>query len=82
MAAPMLDLGVVLPCVGAKAQTADFAATANLQVYNAWDGLICARPALIWLGLLSILSVLKPDYGKFERKLAETGCPEFSVVWA
>jgi hypothetical protein len=50
--------------VGVYAQTADFSVTRSFPVYDAWDGLICARPALVWLRLLSKRSAFRADYGK------------------
>ena len=57
--------------MGVFARTADFSAKGNFPVYDAWDGLICARPAQIWLGLASKLSVVRLIFGKFELYFAE-----------
>src|ERR1035437_2643470 len=62
---------------GSKPLTGDFSATRNFPVYDAWDGLICVRPALIRVGLPSKLSVFRPNYGKFERKTSGNWVPGF-----
>jgi hypothetical protein len=63
--------------MGVCAQTADFSAMANFPVYDAWDDEIYTRPVLIRLRFPSELSVLKPNYGKFERETSGIWLPGF-----
>jgi hypothetical protein len=47
----------------------------NFPVYDTWDGLICAHPALIRLELPSKLSIFRAIYGMFEWKTSEDWTP-------
>jgi hypothetical protein len=57
------------------AQTADFSVMRNFPVYDAWDGLICVRPAVSWPRFPAKLSVFMAIYGKFEREISGNGPP-------